>query len=145
VQRKSLSSFTHSLERINPKLTRGVQMAVYDIYNVRLAADLRAAAAKSIRVTLSGTAGTVTSVAVPSFARGLRVRPGATVRLAIDEDPAAEATSSAVSVAESAMAAGAYALANEWEVRVLEDYAQKTRTLRLIGAAGSEQVYVEFF
>lgn len=120
-------------------------MAVYDIYNVRLAADLRVSGVKGIKVTLHATAGTVTSVTIPSFARGVRVNPSAVVRMAVDADPAAEATSSSQSIAEASLAAGAYALANVWEVRMLEEYAEKARTLRLIGLAGSEVVYIEFF
>ncbi len=97
-------------------------MSIFDTYTSRLAADARSGKLKSIKVTLSGTAGTVTSIAVPNTARGVRVYPDKEVRFAVDEDPAAEATSSAAGVAEAAMAVGGYAAAAEWEARLLEEY-----------------------
>lgn len=120
-------------------------MSIFDTHIARLAADARSGKVKSIKVTLQAAPGTVTSVAVPESARGVRLYPDKQLRFAVDENPAVEATSAAVSVAESAMAAGGYAAAEEWEVRLLEEYNGAARTVRLIGAAGNEVVLVEFF
>ena len=109
----------------------------------RLIADARQGELKSIQVTLSGTPGTITTMSVPDSAVGFRLYPGAAVRFAINENPAAIATSSDATIATSALAVGGIARASEWAVRLLPPGA--TRTLRLYGAAGSEVVDVEFF
>lgn len=120
-------------------------MSIFDTYVARLAADARSGKIKSIKVTLSGTAGTVTSVTVPDSARGVRMYPDKQVRFAVDENPAAEATSSSTTVTSAALATGGYAAAAEWEARLLEEYNGAARTVRLMGAIGSEVVLVEFF
>lgn len=108
----------------------------------RPSAGARAGALKSIQATLS-TAGTVTTVFVPDSAIGFRLYPGTAVRFAINENPAAIATSSSTSIATSALAVGGIARASAWEQRYLPPGV--SRTLRLIGAAGSEVVDIEFF
>jgi hypothetical protein len=120
-------------------------MSVFDTYIMRLAADARKSKLKSVKVTLHATPGNVTTVAIPSFARGVLLYPSAEVRFAVDEDPAAEATSADAAVAEAAMAVGGYLPAAEWSARTLEEYNGAAKELRLIGAAGSETVVVEFF
>jgi len=107
-----------------------------------LHADAREGVLTSIRVTLA-EAGTVTSIEVPDKARGARMFPAAEIRFAVNENPAAEASSGSTSISTSALAVGGIAKANEWETRLLQ--GQIGRTLRLRGAAGSEVVQVEFF
>ncbi len=120
-------------------------MSIFDTYMVRLAADLRSGKVKSIQVTLPMAAGTPTCLAIPAWARGMRVYPDKDLRLGIDENPAADAASSDTEIAEAAYATGGYALAGRWEVRLLEEYSGAERTLRLTGAAGDEVALVEFF
>jgi len=48
-------------------------------------------------------------------------------------------------VAESALAVGGIVPAASWEARLLEDYSGASRSVRLVGATGSEVVTVEFF
>lgn len=97
----------------------------------------------SIQVTLSGTPGTITTVEIPNWAKGMRLYPATAVRFGISEDPAAIATSSSTDIAASSLAVGGIARASEWATRKLAD--GNGRELHLRGAAGSEVVDVEFF
>lgn len=110
---------------------------------VYLKADLRAGAAKSIEVTLNHTPGTVTSIAVPAGAEGVKLYPSADARFAFGEDPAVKATSSDASIATTALAAGGIAKASMWEVRLLP--GGTGRTLRLLSGTADAVVEVEFF
>jgi hypothetical protein len=109
-----------------------------------LNADARTGALLSIEITLSGTAGTVTTVTIPDTARGVRLYPRSdAIRFAIGEDPAAVATSSATTIAATALAVGGIAKADQWEVRLLE--AGTGRTVRLRSATASVVVDLEVF
>jgi hypothetical protein len=109
-----------------------------------LNADARTGALLSIEITLSGTAGTVTTVTIPDTARGVRLYPRSdAIRFAIGEDPAAVATSSATTIAATALAVGGIAKADQWEVRLLE--AGTERTVRLRSATASVVVDLEVF
>jgi hypothetical protein len=110
---------------------------------VYLKADLRTGASKSVEVTLSGTPGEVTSLAVLEGAEGVKIYPASDVRFALNGDPAAKASSSDASIAASALAAGAIAKAGQWETRLLQPGTG--RTLRMASATASVVVEVEFF
>lgn len=99
---------------------------------VILNADARNAALTSGLWTLA--AGVVEQVTIPAYARGFRLRPSADIRFAIAEDPVAEGT--------EALTVGNTAIANEWEVRLLE--SPVPATLRLL-ATGATTVKVGFF
>lgn len=105
--------------------------------------NARNGALKSVQVTLNATPGNVTTVSIPDDALSFRLRPGAAIRFAIDEDPTENiAQESGASVAVSALSVGGIAIANEWVERYLAPGV--SRQLRLIGASGSEVVDLEF-
>jgi len=100
---------------------------------IEFLADLRKGITQSAVFTLSATPATVLSVTIPSGSRGAVLRPSADVRVAVDENPEAAVAGT--------LKKGATARANEDSFRLFGNDAQ---TLRIIGAAGSETVYVEF-
>ncbi len=90
----------------------------------------------STKRTLSSTAGTVLSLAVPDWAHGFEAFTQSDgVRFAVNEDPAAESTTE--------FTAGAPLWIGQVCARLLQDGTG--RTLRLKGAAGSEVVTIAFF
>jgi hypothetical protein len=109
--------------------------------SVALRGDARTGCLKSIKVTLSAVPGAVTSVTLPAGVRGFRLYPDKDVRFAIDEDPAAEATSADAAIAANAFAVGGIAKASQWETRLLESYT----TLRLRSAQASAVIEIEIF
>jgi len=105
--------------------------------------DARTGKLASIELTLSGTPGTVTTVTLPDWARGVRLSATEECRFAVGEDPAEQATSSATTVAAAAFAVGNVIVADQAEVRLLETGA--SRTLRLSSETASAVVVVEAF
>lgn len=102
---------------------------------VEVIADTGTGTLKSGEYTLSASAGTVTSIAVPSGVRGFRLYPRSNnCRFAVGEDPAA--------VGVGALATGAIAKADQWETRILPAGAA---TVRLRSTTASLVVDVEFF
>jgi hypothetical protein len=111
--------------------------------SMALRADARTTKLKSLKVTLSGTAGEVTTVNLPAGARGFRLYPAAAdVRFAVDENPVAEQTSTAAAVASTAFGAGGIAKAAQWETRLLET---TYTSLRMLSTSSSAVVEVEVF
>lgn len=98
---------------------------------VILNADARNGALTSGLWTLA--AGIVEQVAIPSYARGFRLRPSADIRFAISEDPVAAGTET--------LTVGVTAFANESEIRLIDPGSV---TLRLL-ATGATTVAVSFF
>lgn len=100
-------------------------------------ADARQTKLQSLEHTTAAAAGTVTSITLPDWARGIRLSPrSAAVRFAIGEDPAAVG-------AGTTFATGGIAKADAWETRLIEDGT--ARTLRLRSATASVVVDVEVF
>lgn len=106
----------------------------------------------SITATLSGTPGTVTSIAVPSEAKGVKIYPrGNSVYFTTQSGAlAATATSSATTIAVAALSAGSIAKAEQWETRLFKgqskaDRSDGSRTLQIASATASVVVDVEFF
>jgi hypothetical protein len=112
--------------------------------NTELAADAIQGQLASIEITLSGTAGTVTTVTIPDTARGIRLYPRSdAIRFAVGENPAAVGTSSSTTIAASSLAVGGIAKSDQWEVRLLE--AGTSRTVRLRSTTASVVVDMEVF
>lgn len=96
----------------------------------------------SAEITLSATPETVTTVAIPDTARSFRVFPDADIRFAINEDPVAAEAVTDTTVGLDDLSVGGVGVSSVWSEHTLE--SGTGRTLRLIGASGSETVYVEF-
>lgn len=111
---------------------------------VRIRADARESALKSLQVTLSGTPETVTSIEVPDVANGVRIYPQAqAIRFAVNENPAAIGTETTVTGLEADWTVGGIAHADAWEVRLLEPGT--SRTLRMTSLVASVVVELELF
>ena len=113
---------------------------------IQLSPDAKRYNVKSSKVVLSGTALTVTTIAIPDDAVGFRLYPAADiVRWNIDAAPGVEVeldTTDQTGVA-SDMADGGYAQPLMWENRLIE--AWSGRVLQLRSATASSVIYVEFF
>ncbi len=107
---------------------------------------------KSIELTLSSSAGVVSTVTVPSWAKGFRLYPRTnairfSVRLesnSSDVNISSTVASSAISIAEDNLGRGGIAKPDGWETRLLPADAT-TRLLYLRSATSSVVVDVEFF
>lgn len=114
-----------------------------DALRVQGVADARQSALGSIIVELSGSAGTVTTVNLPDYARGMRLTASALSRFAINEDPAPQTTSAGNPIQAAWFNAGNVLVANEAETRALP--SGTGRTLRLSSTTASATVTVEVF
>ena len=87
----------------------------------------------SIEITLS-TAGTVTTVTLPDSAKGFKLYPRTNnVRFSVNNTAAAAVgTSSATSIAASALTVGGIAKENAWETRLLPPGTSRTLTIRSV-------------
>lgn len=127
-----------------PVYFRGNQIDGDNPLAVGLSPDSISGELVSLQVTLSGTPGTVTEIALPSYARGVRLYPYTNgVRFAIDEAPAAIATSAATTIGASAFAVGGIAQPDQWEVRLLD--STDGHALQLSSADASTVVDIEVF
>lgn len=112
---------------------------------------------KSIKVTLSGTPGTVTVVDLPEEARGIIIRPVTNdIRFCVSNSAntrtlVALATSSSTTVAATAFTVGATIFADTSEVRLLPYPLNLTggtfvtRKLSLSSLVASTEVYITLF
>lgn len=111
---------------------------------ISYAADMNPGAVKQILVTLSGAPGTVTSITLPSDVNGFGLYPSSVdVVYALDDAPAACATSSSAAIAATAFSLGDTAKTGLWTYRTVP--RATSHTLRLRGAAGSEVILVSIF
>lgn len=109
---------------------------------VALQSDLNQGEVKSIEITLSASPGTVTSLALPDTAQGVKIFPRSQpIRFAFNEDPAPVGQSGLTSIPITELKTGGIAKADTWEIRLLE--AGSGRTLRLSSIAASVIVDVE--
>lgn len=112
---------------------------------------------QSMSVTLSGSAGTVTSITLPRWAKGFRLKPATNAgRFSVGRTPAAQAAKTATTLATSDFAEGAAMEADVWEARLLPSVARKAdgtvdpssaagRVLKLRSTTASLVVQVELF
>lgn len=101
---------------------------------VSLAPDAAQAKLTGGRYTLASTS-TVVSVAIPDFARGVRLRPTADTRFAINENPVASGV--------DALTVGNTAYAGESDVRLIA--SGTGRTLRLLTTVAASTIGIGFF
>lgn len=103
---------------------------------IRFAPDAVQGQMAHLRVTLSATVETLTTVTLPDWATGLRLFPSADVRYAVGEAPATPvAASSATSIAASAFGLGGIAKTGVWETRLLQSGVDRTLQLRAAAAS----------
>jgi hypothetical protein len=75
---------------------------------------------KSIEITLSGTPETVTTVSIPSYAKGFRVYSATLgLRFAVNATVTAIGTSSDTTIASSVFTTGGVIVPANWETRLL--------------------------
>jgi hypothetical protein len=98
---------------------------------VELTPDIDLGKASSCVVTLT-LADTVYTVAIPTWAKGVRLRPSADVRFALGEDPPAVEPAKAGNAALTDFGIGNYAIASEWTKYLLPARAGDNYTLRLL-------------
>lgn len=111
---------------------------------IRFAPDAIQGQLAHVTVTLSAVAETLTTVALPDWATGLRLFPSADVRFAVGEAPATPAaTSSLAVVPASAFGLGGIAVAGVWETRLLQHGTN--RTVQFRSAAASPTVRMVLF
>ena len=110
------------------------------VYETGLAADAATGVMWRLTVTLSETAGTVTTVALKAGVTGIRINPGTNdVGFAFDENPVAAATSSSTSIADTAWSVGNTAHANQIEARLIDGESD----IRLTSTTASHVVKLE--
>lgn len=110
--------------------------------SVGLEEDAKQGQVRHVRVTM-GLAGAVHAITLPAGSRGFRLKPvGNPCRFAVDENPGALAASSATPVPASAWGVGGWAVADVWEVRLVESTATE---VRLVSETASLVVDVEAF
>lgn len=111
---------------------------------VRFRADAALGLMQYVSLTLSATPEEVTSIEIPVWATGVRIRPsGAAVRFALGEDPATPVPVVGAAALLADLQAGGFAYGDTNEVRQLE--SGEGRELRLRSATASVAVIVEFF
>ena len=102
----------------------------------------------SAEITLSATPGTVTSVVLPTTAKGIKLYPRSNhIRFSINTSTAAVATVAAndQTVVAADLAVGGIAKADLWEIRLLPAYKDAARTLYLRSTTASVVVDLEVF
>lgn len=108
---------------------------------LRLAPDANEGRLANVTITL-GAGGSTSTVEIPDWAVGVKLRPGADVFFGVNQNPTkVQSSASAVTVAE--LGVGGISKANTWEVRLLE--LKPSRVLHLYAPTGGEVVEVEFF
>lgn len=111
--------------------------------SVALQGDARKGFLKQLSITLSVTPATVTTVTLPVGVSGFRITAGAAAIIyAINEDPAALATSNATTIAAAAFSKGNTCPANGTDVRLFDG---TQITLRLQSATASATLVLEVF
>lgn len=118
---------------------------------IELAPDAQRGNMKRVELTLSATPNTVTSVVIPTSARGFGIRPASYMVDfnvgAAPENLSAVATNDQDVVASDEYAGG-FAFADEWTWRLLEDYhpaSNASRMLYIKSTTASVVVRIEFF
>lgn len=118
---------------------------------IQLQGDALTGALAHARATLNATPETLTTLQIPSWARGFRLWPtGAQIRFAVGEDPGAlyAPAAAGAGVAQDLLSAnygvGAIAKPDTWETRLLTP-SFAARTLRLRSTTASVVVDVDFF
>lgn len=105
---------------------------------------------KSLEVTLSGTPGTVSTVYIPTDAKGFKIISASKVRFAVNATVAVVGTSSTASTASSVFTNGGVAEAGLAEVRLLPSNKKTKSTdleryITLISLVASVVVTIEVF
>jgi len=106
----------------------------------------------SIEITLSAAAGTVSTVTIPSWAKGFRLYPRTNhIRFSVREVSdtvdvvlSTVTTSSILIITSTDPARGGIAKANLWETRLLP-FDGTTRTIHFMSATASVVLDLEFF
>ena len=105
---------------------------------------------KSVEITLSATEEAVTTVTLPSNAKGIRLFPSSDIRFAVNATVVAVGTSSSQTVAASAFTVGGIAKSSTWETRLLPSTIKTKstdteRTISLSSLVASVVVVIEVF